>query len=258
MSETSSPVRTELLEGGSLLCVTLARPKANIIDTEMIQALGAAVNAAAREPALRAVLFQGEGRHFSFGASVDEHRPERVGRMLPAFHRLFRDLADTNRVLLAAVNGLCLGGGMELAVFCHRVFASPDAQFGNPEIKLGVFAPMASLVLPHRCRQGAVDDILLSGRNLKADEALALGVVDEIAQDPAQAALEWHGKHLLPLSAAALRHASRAARLKLLQDLDEVLPRLERLYLEELMSTHDAAEGIAAFIEKRAPAWRHE
>lgn len=258
MSETSAPIRTELLEDGSLLRVTLARPKANVIDTEMVEAIRAAVNGAARAPELRTVLFAGEGKHFSFGASVEEHRPERVGRMLPTFHRLFRDLADTQRVLLAAVNGFCLGGGMELAIFCQRVFAAPDAQFGNPEIKLGVFAPMASLVLPHRCRQGAVDDILLSGRNLKAEEALALGVADEIAADPVAAAIEWHRKHLLPLSAAALRHATRAARLRLLQDLDEVLPRIERLYLEELMATHDAAEGIGAFLEKRAPAWRHE
>ncbi len=258
MSENPAPIRTELLENGSLLCVTLARPKANVIDTEMVEAVRAAVNDAARAPELRAVLFAGEGKHFSFGASVEEHRPERVGRMLPAFHRLFHDLAATQRVLLAAVNGLCLGGGMELAIFCQRVFAAPDAQFGSPEIKLGVFAPMASLVLPHRCRQGAVDDLLLSGRNLKAEEALALGVADEIAPDPVAAALEWHRKHLLPLSAAALRHASRAARLGLLRDLDEVLPRLERLYLGELMATRDAAEGIGAFLEKRAPAWRHE
>lgn len=255
MSDSDLPIKASLEESETLLRLTLARPKANIVDTEMVGAIRSAVADGCGNPAVRTILFEGEGKHFSFGASVSEHTPAEVGRMLPTFHAMFLELAASNRVCVAAVNGMCLGGGLELALFCHRIYASAGAQFGNPEIKLSVFAPMSSLLLPYRCGQGAVDDLLLTGRNVAAEEAVRLGVVDRLAEDPAAAAVEWHREHIMPLSAAALRHANRAARLRLHDDLANVLPRLEKMYLEELMATKDAVEGITAFLEKRRPSW---
>lgn len=253
MSE--APVRAVLEEDGALLRLVLARPKGNVLDRAMVQALRAQVRDA--DEATRTVLIEGEGRHFSFGASVEEHRAEVVGDMLPEFHALFRDLLGSGKVLLAAVRGQCLGGGLELAAACHRVFAAPDATLGQPEVKLGVFAPVASLVLPLRLGQARADDLLLTGRSVSSEEALALGLVDEVVPDPTEAARAWHRLHLAPLSAAGLRRAALAARQQLRRALDEDLPRLERLYLDDLMSTLDAREGIEAFLQRRPPAWSH-
>ncbi|MCO5168615.1 MAG: enoyl-CoA hydratase-related protein [Planctomycetes bacterium] len=251
----SRPVRAALEEEGGLLRLVLDRPKGNVLDREMLEALREEARAAG--PAVKALLLEGEGRHFSFGASVDEHRPEVVGALLPAFHGLFLDLAASGKVLLAAVRGQCLGGGLEVAAFCQRLVAAPDATLGQPEVKLGVFAPVASLVLPLRLGQARADDLLLTGRSVGAAEALALGLVDEVAPDPAEAARAWYRQHLAPRSAAGLRHAVLAARHRLHRALTDDLPWLERQYLEELMSTADAREGISAFLEKRAPAWSH-
>lgn len=251
------PVHAELTRDGVLLRLVLARPKGNVLDRAMLEALRAAVVEHRDRTGLRAILLAAEGKHFSFGASVEEHRPDAVGAMLPAFHGLFRELLACDRVVLAAVRGACLGGGLELASVAHRVFASPDAKLGQPEIKLGVFAPVASLVLPLRLGQSAADDLLLTGRTVEAEEARRIGLVDELADDPEGAALAWFERHLEPLSAAALGHAVRAARHRYRRAVEESLDELEREYLEDLMATHDAREGIEAFLEKRSPTWKH-
>ncbi len=253
----AGPVRVEREEDGGLVRLVLARPRANVLDGAMLEALVAAVRAAADDAPARALLFEGEGRHFSFGASVEEHQPGQVDVMLPAFHGLFRALAESGLVLLAAVRGQCLGGGLELAAFCHRVLAAPDATLAQPEVKLGVFAPVASLVLPRRLGQARADDLLVTGRPVSAADALALGLVDEVVDDPTAAARAWYREHLAPRSAAALRRAVRAGRHELHEALGATLDRLERLYLDDLMRTADAVEGIAAFLEKRSPRWSH-
>ncbi len=254
---SDSPLRTSLEADGSLLHIVLNRPKANILDAEMLKALHDEVTALSDQPAVRSILFSGEGKHFSFGASVEEHLPDQVGDMLPSFHALFRELMSSRRVLLAAVGGQCLGGGLELATFCQRVFANPNTKLGQPEIKLGVFAPVASVVFPRRMRQAHADDLLLTGRSVGAEEALTMGLVDVISDDPVAAALAWHQEHLVGLSGAAVRHAVGASRMGLHRAVRDELAELERIYLEELMATHDAKEGIAAFVEKRQPTWTH-
>lgn len=249
------PVEVTLEEEDALLRLVLSRPKANILDGAMLIALEDAVRAAPTR--VRAVLFEGAGAHFSFGASVEEHRPARVRDMLARFHGLFRALAGSGKVLLAAVRGQCLGGGLELAAFCHRVFASPDARLGQPEVRLGVFAPIASVILPLRLGQARADDLLVTGRSVEAEEALRLGLVDEVSPDPSAAARAWVREHLAPRSAAGLRHVVLAGRVALRRALEEDLPVLERQYLDELMATNDAREGLEAFLEKRRPRWMH-
>jgi len=257
LATTGPAVRATLEEDGSLLRLVLARPKANVLDTAMIAGLRAALAAQRGTRGLRALLLEGEGAHFSFGASVPEHLPGAVEAMLPAFHALARELAGCGRVVLAAVRGQCLGGGLELAALAQRLFAAPDARLGNPEIRLGVFAPLASVLLPRRIGPARAEDLLLTGRTLEAGEALAMGLVDELADDPAAAALHWHRRHLLPLSAAALAHATLAARHDLLRALEEDLPELERRYLSQLMASADAREGLDAFLQRRNPTWTH-
>ena len=254
---SSAPVRVMRLEGGAVLHVLLSRPKGNIVDTEMVAALRETIREECADNSVLAILLEGEGEHFSFGASVEEHLPDNVARMLRGFHRLFRELIAVRRPMLSAVRGQCLGGGLELAAFCTRVFAAPGAKLGQPEIQLGVFAPVGSLVLPRRVGQAHADDLLLSGRIVGAEEALGMGLVDEVAEDPTAAALSWARKHLLSKSGASLAVAVEAARYwhdrVFLQHLDYI----ETLYLERLMSFRDAEEGIRAFLEKREPVWSH-
>jgi len=246
----------ERLHRDAILRLTLDAPPGNILDIAMVRELGRAIAEGGRSPALKAIVFEGAGANFSFGASIEEHRPETVREMLSAFHDLFRALARLDRTLLAVVHGQCLGGGMELACLCHRVFAHPKARFAQPEINLGVFPPVASVILPLRCGQAVADEVCLTGRSFTAREALTARLIDEVASDPRRAAERWIRKHILPKSAASLVRAVRAARLRFNQALVADLVETERIYLDDLMRTEDAKEGIEAFLEKRRPAWR--
>ncbi len=251
-----SPVRSELIEGGAICRLVLNQPKANILDAEMVRALTEAINEYGGSDTLRAFLITAEGPHFSFGASIEEHLPENVADMLSTFHDLFRALIQANRVTVCSVRGQCLGGGLELAAFCHRLFAAPDASLGQPEINLAVFAPVASLVLSERMGRGAADDMLLSGRALSAEDALVKGLVDEVADDPDAAALEYLQEHFVKKSGAALRFANIAARAPFHNLFMHAIEGLEKFYLEELMKHPDATEGLNAFLEKRRPVWQ--
>jgi cyclohexa-1,5-dienecarbonyl-CoA hydratase len=251
-------VAVERLEDGAVWRVALGGAKGNVIDAPLAAALAEAVAEAERTPAVKAVVLEGQGRQFSFGASVEEHLPGEVAGMLRRFHGLLVQMLDSALPLLAVVRGQCLGGGLELVTVCHRVFAARDARLGQPEIALGVFAPFASAALADRVGRRHAEDLCLTGRTVTAEEAFAMGLVDEVCDgDPAEVALAWAREHLLPRSASSLRYAVRAVRHGLRARLAAELPALERLYLDGLMSTADAVEGLTAFLEKRKPAWRN-
>lgn len=254
---TKALVRVDALEKGAIWRVTLSGGKGNVLDAGMMKILTEIFQGATSTRDLKAVCLEGEGPHFSFGASVPEHLPEHVEKMLRAFHRLFDAMLDSDVVLLAAVRGQCLGGGLELASFCHRVFASPDARLGQPEIVLGVFPPVASVILAERMGRARAEDLCLTGRVIGAEEALRTGLVDEIAEDPSAAALAYARAHFLSRSASSLRFAVWAARHGFGERLRHELRALEQAYLEELMATHDAVEGLRAFMEKRSPKWEN-
>lgn len=254
---TSRPLSVERLEEGAVWRVAIGGSKGNILDAVAMTALTDVFRDAAAGSSLKAVVLEGQGGHFSFGASIPEHLPPAVAGMLARFHGLVLAMLDSAVPVLAAVRGRCLGGGLELVSLCHRVFAARDATLGQPEILLGVFAPVASLVLADRVGRGGADDLCLSGRSVGADEALAMGLVDQVVEgDPAEAALAWARTHLLSKSASSLRYAVRAARAGLRARLASELPAMERLYLEGLMSTSDALEGLTAFVERRPPVWK--
>jgi cyclohexa-1,5-dienecarbonyl-CoA hydratase len=255
---TAAPkLRIAELEGGALWSVRLDAPRGNVLDARLVAELDLVFRRAARAPALKALLLGAEGSHFSFGASVEEHRRESAAGMLRDFHGMFLALAECAVPVLCAVRGACLGGGLELAAFCHRLTAHPDAKLGQPEIALGVFAPVASAILEGRVGRGAAEDLLLSGRTLDGREALELGLVDALADDPDAAQAAWAREHLLAKSASSLRFAVRAARLEYDRAFARRIAELERLYLGELMATHDAVEGIEAFLARRPPTWRN-
>ena len=251
-----SPLKVSLERDGKLLRLTLARPKANIVDAAMIAALSAALTEHLPNPHLRGVLLCSEGPHFSFGASVDEHLPETCADMLHSLHALVLQLVESPVPVLVALRGQCLGGGLEVAAAGNLLFAAPGAMLGQPEIKLAVFAPAASCLLSERIGQAQAEDLLFSGRSINAEEALRIGLVNAVADDPEQAALDYFDQYLAPVSASTLRFAVRAARGEAMQRIRAKLAVVEKMYLEELMATHDAVEGLTAFIAKRQAVWQ--
>jgi cyclohexa-1,5-dienecarbonyl-CoA hydratase len=254
---SGAPLKVWLDRAGRVLRLRLARPKANVLDAAMIGALAAALEQHRERTDVSAVLLDADGPHFSFGASVEEHLPPKCAEMLADFHALLQAMLDFPAPIFVAVRGQCLGGGLELASAASLIFAAPDAKFGQPEITLGVIAPAASHLLPARIGPGAAADLLLSGRSIDAAEAARLGLVAAIAENPEEAALVWFERHLAVKSAAAIRFANEAARTELADGFRRRIGALERLYLDGVMATHDALEGLNAFLEKRAANWEH-
>ena len=246
----------EPLHDGQVLGLTLSSPKGNVLDCEMIGELTEAVRCRAARPPVKALLFQGQGEHFCYGASVAEHQKEQAEGMLKALRGLLCSLIQAGRPCLALVRGCCLGGGLELAAFCHWIFASEEARFGQPEINLGVFPPVASLILPYRIGQSASDDLVLSGRLISAHEAWELGLVNSVSPQPEKDAGDFLAAHILPKSAASLHWAAKAARFAMHSAFMKDIEAVERIYLDSLMETEDANEGIQAFLEKRQPVWK--
>ncbi|MHB9150788.1 MAG: cyclohexa-1,5-dienecarbonyl-CoA hydratase [Thermoleophilia bacterium] len=254
MSE--SPLKVWLEEDGRLLRLRLSRPKANIIDAAMIGALSGALDEHLGSPKLRGVILDAEGPHFSFGASVQEHLPDLCADMIHQMHSLVAQILNCEVPFLAALRGQCLGGALEVVGAGHFIFAAPGAMLGQPEIKLGVFAPPASCILPERIGQSQAEDLLFSGRTITADEAHKMGLVNFVAENPEEAAKEYFRTHLLPHSGMTLRLAVRASRITMKERIESRLDEVKKLYLEDLMSTHDAVEGLNAFLEERRPVWK--
>lgn len=235
--------------------LVLSFGKGNIIDAHAVEVLRARLAEHRNDPQLRAIFIRADGPHFSYGASVDDHRPEKVREFLPRFNALLRELLAIEVPCVASVRGACLGGGLELVLCSTFLYAAPDAMFGSPEVRLGVFAPFASVMLARRIGRANAERMLLSGASIPARRAAEMGLCDDISDNPDAAALHFIETELLTKSASSLRLALRAVRRPLLAQLDSALADLEHLYLEDLMRTHDACEGIAAFLERRSPRW---
>ncbi len=253
----TGPLKVWLEHEDRLLRLRLSRPKANLIDHEMIAALAEAFAAQAANSDLCGILVDADGPHFSFGASVEEHLPEPCAEMLKGIHGLVRTMIDCPVPILVAVRGQCLGGGLEVALAGHLLFVANDARLGQPEIRLGVFAPAASCLMPERIAQAQAEDLLISGRSVGAAEAIAIGLANEAAVDPERAALAYFETHLAPRSASSLRYAVRAARAGFVDRVKAKIDVVETLYLEGLMATRDAVEGLESFIEKRPAQWQN-
>ncbi|MBI3764144.1 MAG: enoyl-CoA hydratase/isomerase family protein, partial [Chloroflexi bacterium] len=197
-----------------------------------------------------------EGRMFSAGVDVADHTADKVGEMIPLFDRVCAALAGFPAPTLAVVQGHALGGGCELALCCDLVAAAEGANFGQPEIKLATIAPIAALRLPTLIGYRRAAEMLFTGEAVGAVEAARIGLINRaVPAGDLDQAVEQMVNKLRGLSAAALRVCKRAARLG--ADGQAALPAMEKLYLEDLMSTEDAHEGVASFVEKRAPVWKH-
>lgn len=254
---TETPLKIQSERDGKLLRLTLNRPKANIIDAEMIAALNTAFVQVGETPQRLAVLLDHEGPSFSYGASVEEHLPGQCDAMLGAMHGLVKTMLACPVPILVAVSGQCLGGGLEVALAGSLIFTAPDAKLGQPEIKIGVIAPAATCLLPRRVTQAHVQDLLFSGRSISGTRAADIGLAFTATADPRAAALAYFDDHYAGLSASSLRLAVEAANASTRQQIAADLDRVEALYLKNLMATHDAVEGLQAFIDKRPAQWMH-
>ena len=251
-----------VLEDGAVLDLLLDRPKGNVLDGALMTALADALTAHRGDRGLKVVILRGAGGHFSFGASVEEHQSATVAAMLGRFHALCRLVAAYPVPILAAVEGRCLGGAFELVLCGHVVLAKAGARFGCPEVRLGVFPPVLAVAGPLRLGAARSERLVLTGATMGAEEALQCGLAAAAVAPEADlldAALAWYREHLAPTSAFALRQAVVAARRGsgLLTALDAGLDAAERQYLDAVVPSHDGNEGIAAFLQKRAPRWTH-
>lgn len=253
----SDPVR--LARDGRVATLTLDRPPLNILDLEMIAALDAHLLELAADDEVQLVLLRGAGeKAFSAGVSVGDHVGEKVPAMLVGFHGAIRRLRTLPATTLAAVDGVCLGGGMELALACDVVLATDRARFGQPEIRLGCYPPVAAALYPSRLGHGRTMELLLTGRQLGAEEAERLGLVTwRIGHEQLETRLGELTDELTRPSAAVARLTKRAVLAGGERPFEAALAVAERLYLDELVRTDDMQEGIAAFLEKRSPLWRH-
>jgi cyclohexa-1,5-dienecarbonyl-CoA hydratase len=240
--------------------ITFAHEPVNIFNIAMMQEINKALNHCAHQRELVAIVFAAapECRAFSAGVAVEEHVEDTVFQMLDSFHAIFRSLEQIARPTIAVVDGAALGGGCELIAACDIVIASERARFGQPEIKLGVFPPVAAVLLPQVIGDKRARELILTGEPIEAAEAERLGLINYLLPSDKleQKAAEFLGK-FRQLSAVALGLAKEAINLARPRSLDSALKEAEDLYLNELMKTQDASEGIKAFIEKRKPEWRH-
>jgi len=252
------PVTVSFNGDQSRAAFQLAHPKGNIITLEMVRALRSGLESVGENRRLKLVTIEGEGSDFSFGASIPEHAADHIATVLPEMHGLVEDLLDLPAATAAVVRGRCLGGGFELALACDLIFAAHGATFGLPEIDLGVFPPAGCVLLPLRVGPTRAARAVLTGRSQPAAEWLECGLLTMVAPpESLRAAVdEWFDGNLRSKSAAALRHAVVASRAGIRAQVRALLPDAERLYLDELMRTHDAGEGIEAFLQKRVPRWQ--
>jgi cyclohexa-1,5-dienecarbonyl-CoA hydratase len=243
----------------SVARITLNQPPLNIIDIRMIGEMHSALTRIHSMSDVKVLVIDHQGKAFSAGVSIKDHTPDKVGEMIEKFHGMFRLLNTLAVPSLALVDGMALGGGCELAVFCDMVIASDRAAFGQPEIKVGVFPPVAAVLFPRLIGRNRALELLLTGDVIEAAEAKAIGLINKVipTQNFRGKADEFISK-LTSLSGAVLRLTKRAVDRGLYMSVNEGITAVEQLYLGELMKTEDAREGLNAFLERRKPIWKNK
>jgi cyclohexa-1,5-dienecarbonyl-CoA hydratase len=243
---------------GGLGTITLNRPPVNILNIEMMNEINDTLKDWIDKKDLKAVLFNANGKCFSAGVDVAEHVGDLAPKMIESFHGMFRLMDKVGAVTVSSVYGSCLGGGCELAVFSDLVIADDTAKFGQPEIQVGVLPPIAAQIMPRIIGRKAAMDLILSGRIVSAHEAMGMGLINKVvAKGDLPQETQDFLKPYLSLSAEVLRVTKKTIKAGLMDDLEPSLKIIEDLYLNELMKTADAHEGLKAFLEKRRPEWKN-
>jgi cyclohexa-1,5-dienecarbonyl-CoA hydratase len=253
---TAVTTRVEVEVAASVARVKLINPPLNVIDLRMARELQQALTELESRSDLSVIVFEGDAHAFSAGVDIKAHLPEQIHEMLASFHGVIRAIVASRKVTIAAVGGTCLGGGAELAAVCDMAFTARDATWGYPEIKLGCYPPVAAVVLAAIVGQKRAAELVLTGRQFSGDEAAEMGLANRsVAGEELRSVVERTLGDLRQLSSAALAHAKKAIYAWDAVHFDKGLARAEKIYLEELLSTADAREGIIAFLDKRPPKW---
>lgn len=243
---------------GGVATITLDHPPLNVLHNPMMAELNSVLESTLAAENLSAVVFRAAGKAFSAGVDVSDHTAEKVGEMIELFHGIFRRLAATDALTVAAVQGAALGGGCELACFCDIILASERAKLGQPEVQVGVIPPVAAVILPLQIGVRKAVELNALGAVIRADEAQRIGLVNQVyPADEFETKVDEYLANIRKLSRPVVRMAKKATVLVTRRQILAHLEQVERLYLSELMALSDAHEGIAAFIEKREPAWSH-
>jgi cyclohexa-1,5-dienecarbonyl-CoA hydratase len=250
-------IQTELKEGVATL--TLNRAPLNVLNIEMMEEINHFLDGLMKEKSLKLLVIQAAGKAFSAGVDVGEHLGDLVYKMIEIFHKIFRLMDGLKVPSIAVVNGAALGGGCELALYCDMVIASERSKFGQPEIQVGVFPPIAALIFPRVIGRKKAMELILSGDTITAQEALALGLINKVVPEAslAEEANGWIEK-FKKLSGIVLKLAKEATLEGLNDDKNKGLKVIEKIYLDQLMKTNDANEGLKAFLEKRKPTWKDQ
>ena len=254
---TTSEKRLTLTLEGPFARINLTHPPLNVIDFAMMDELMAALGAVEQRSEISTVILSGGERAFSAGVDVAIHTPDKIEQMFQKFHGLIGTLAKCRKITIAEVHGACLGGGAELAMVCDMVYTTEKAKWGFPEITLGCYPPVACAALSALVGQKHAANLIFTGRTFSGEEAAEWGLANEAhPEGELQEAIRTTLDHLFKLSPAALSVAKKAFYAWDSIHLDKGLARAEKIYLEELMQTEDAKEGITAFMEKRKPVWK--
>jgi|WetSurMetagenome_2_1015567.scaffolds.fasta_scaffold242781_2 cyclohexa-1,5-dienecarbonyl-CoA hydratase len=250
-------IKVQEKQCGEVTEITLCNPPGNVLSLAMMQEIAERMKLDVKNPHKKLIVFAAEGEHFSFGASVEEHTADKVSDMLPYFHSLLSSIIRCPVPTLVRVSGLCLGGAFEFVLACTFIFADESAKFGLPEILLGVFPPPACILLPARAGDAVSVGMILSGDQMEA-AALHPGLISLLVKKGAldAAVNDFFENKIKPKSASSIRVAHKASRVLLADLFDKQIVTVEQMYLNELMKTSDANEGIRAFMEKRPPLWR--
>jgi len=236
--------------------VVFAKEPLNVLNIEMMKEINSALTELATKDDLKVVVLKAEGKAFSAGVDVGEHMGDSVKEMIEIFHNIFRNLDRIEVPTVALVNGAALGGGCEVATYCDLVIASEKAKFGQPEIQVGVFPPIAALAFPKMMHMKKALELVMTGQIIKADEAHKVGLVNQVY--PVESFDEDAKRFLSQLtaqSAVVLRLTKKATYLGGSLESGQ-LEKIEDIYLNDLMKTEDANEGLKAFLEKRKPVWK--
>ncbi|HKB99464.1 MAG TPA: enoyl-CoA hydratase/isomerase family protein [Terriglobales bacterium] len=248
--------RLEINATAPIARVKLINPPLNVIDLRMAHELHETLTEIESRDNISVILFEGDSRAFSAGVDIKAHLPEQIHEMFTSFHAVIRAIVASRKVTIAAVRGACLGGGAELAAVCDMVYAARDASWGFPEIKLGCYPPVAAVALPSLVGQKRAAELILTGRQISGDDAVAIGLANRSARaEELETVVQEALTELRQLSPLALAHAKKAIYAWDAIHFDKGLARAEKIYLEELISTADAREGIIAFLDKRPPKW---
>jgi cyclohexa-1,5-dienecarbonyl-CoA hydratase len=239
--------------------IILNRPPVNVLNIEMMKEINSALEGFQKDEQLKAVVIGAQGKMFSAGVDVSDHTEDKVKEMINVFHKIFENLNRIKAPTVALVNGAALGGGCEVATFCDLVIASEKAKFGQPEIKVGVFPPIASIMFPRIMGMKKAFEMILTGETIRAEEAKEIGLVNAVLPvDNFEKESEAIIDRLASLSSTVLQLTKKSLYEPLGSKYEDAVKIVEGIYLDQLMKTEDANEGLKAFLEKREPVWKNK